>query len=71
MLLELEIISRNMLGLIFNLLSYIFEKFLFEKSDALVGIYREQRENSSKTVTLDLREYPDDDVPLSTVTATT
>ena len=44
---------------------------LFEKSDALVGIYREQRENSSKTVTLDLREYPDDDVPLSTVTATT
>lgn len=31
---------------------------LFENSDALVGIYREQRENSSKTVTLDLRNYP-------------
>lgn len=30
---------------------------LFENSDALVGIYREQRENSSKTVTLDLRNY--------------
>lgn len=32
---------------------------LFEKSDALVGIYREQRENSSKTLTLDLRSYPE------------
>lgn len=32
---------------------------LFENSDALVGIYREQRENSSKTVTLDLRNYPE------------
>lgn len=30
---------------------------LFENSDALVGIYREQRENSSKTVSLDLRNY--------------
>lgn len=30
---------------------------LFENSDTLVGIYREQRENSSKTVTLDLRKY--------------
>lgn len=30
---------------------------LFENSDALVGIYREQRENTSKTVTLDLRNY--------------
>lgn len=29
----------------------------FEKSDSLVGIYREQRENSSRTVTLDLRQY--------------
>lgn len=35
---------------------------LFEKSDALVGIYREQRENSSKTITLDLTEYPDEEV---------
>lgn len=33
---------------------------LFENSDSLVGIYREQRENSSKTVTLDLRNYEDD-----------
>lgn len=33
---------------------------LFENSDALVGIYREQRENSSKTVSLDLRKYPDE-----------
>jgi structural maintenance of chromosome 1 len=32
---------------------------LFEKSDALVGIYREQEENSSRTLTLDLRNYPD------------
>lgn len=40
---------------------------LFEKSDALVGIYREQRENSSKTVTLDLREYSDEEVPLNGV----
>lgn len=30
---------------------------LFETSDSLVGIYREQTENSSRTVTLDLREY--------------
>lgn len=30
---------------------------LFEKSEALVGIYREQVENSSKTLTLDLRNY--------------
>ncbi|KAL6454482.1 SMC1 Structural maintenance of chromosomes protein 1 [Candida maltosa Xu316] len=44
---------------------------LFEKSDALVGIYREQRENSSKTVTLDLREYPDEDIPLGTIAAAT
>lgn len=32
---------------------------LYEKSDALVGIYRDQKENCSKTVTLDLREYPE------------
>lgn len=32
---------------------------LFENSDALVGIYREQRQNSSKTVSLDLRKYPE------------
>ncbi|KAI0461035.1 hypothetical protein LJB42_001365 [Komagataella kurtzmanii] len=32
---------------------------LFEKADALVGIYREQRLNSSKAVTLDLRNFSD------------
>ncbi|KAH3668887.1 hypothetical protein OGAPHI_002642 [Ogataea philodendri] len=32
---------------------------LFERSDALVGIYREQNLNTSKTLTLDLRTYPD------------
>lgn len=42
---------------------------LFEKSDALVGIYREQREITSKTVTLDLREYPEDEIPLSAIPA--
>lgn len=42
---------------------------LFEKSDALVGIYREQRENTSKTVTLDLREYPEDEVPINAIPA--
>lgn len=30
---------------------------LFERSDALVGIYRDQDMNSSKILTLDLREY--------------
>ncbi|CUM53783.1 RecF/RecN/SMC N terminal domain-containing protein [Debaryomyces fabryi] len=38
---------------------------LFERSDALVGIYREQRENSSKTVTLDLRDYSEEEVPIA------
>ncbi|OLL24879.1 Structural maintenance of chromosomes protein 1, partial [Neolecta irregularis DAH-3] len=30
---------------------------LFHQSDALVGIYREQQQNSSKCLTLDLRKY--------------
>lgn len=38
---------------------------LFERSDALVGIYREQRENSSKTVTLDLRDYSEEEVQVA------
>lgn len=42
---------------------------LFEKSDALVGIYREQTENSSRTVTLDLRDYPDEETPIVGATA--
>lgn len=37
---------------------------LFEKSDALVGIYREQQKNSSKTVNLDLREYSEEEVQI-------
>lgn len=32
---------------------------LFERSDALVGIYRDQDDNSSRTLTLDLRSYPE------------
>lgn len=30
---------------------------MFEKSDALVGVYRQQQENSSKIVTLNLKNY--------------
>lgn len=33
---------------------------MFENSDSLVGIYRDQRENCSKTVSLDLRQYPEE-----------
>lgn len=40
---------------------------LFEKSDALVGIYREQSENSSRTLTLDLRDYPEEENPIVAV----
>ena len=45
---------------------------LYEKSDALVGVYREQGENTSKTVTLDLGEYQDEEVSLrpNPITAT-
>ncbi|KAK9456973.1 RecF/RecN/SMC protein [Dipodascopsis uninucleata] len=32
---------------------------LFQRSDALVGIYRAQLENSSRALTLDLRAYPE------------
>ncbi|BFZ60721.1 Structural maintenance of chromosomes protein 1 [Saitoella coloradoensis] len=32
---------------------------LFHQSEALVGIYRDQDENSSKPLTLDLRKYPE------------
>lgn len=45
---------------------------LFENSDALVGIYREQRENCSKTVSLDLRAYdenPQGTIPQEAATA--
>lgn len=42
---------------------------LFEKSDSLVGIFREQNQNSSKTLTLDLREFAEDEVPVVNATA--
>lgn len=29
----------------------------YEHADGLVGVYREQEENSSKTLSLDLRRY--------------
>lgn len=32
---------------------------LFEKSESLVGVYRQQRENSSQVVTLNLKNYAD------------
>ncbi|CCH62289.1 hypothetical protein TBLA_0G03530 [Henningerozyma blattae CBS 6284] len=32
---------------------------MFEKSDALVGVFRQQTENSSKALTLDLNKYAD------------
>lgn len=33
---------------------------LYEKSDALVGVYRDQDENSSKILTLDLSKYEEE-----------
>ncbi|KAL7424073.1 Structural maintenance of chromosomes protein 1 [Cryptotrichosporon argae] len=32
---------------------------LYEHADGLVGVYREQEDNSSRTLTLDLAQYPD------------
>lgn len=32
---------------------------MFEKSDALVGVYRQQKENASRVLTLDLSQYAD------------
>ncbi|CUM64074.1 uncharacterized protein PRCAT00001663001 [Priceomyces carsonii] len=57
-------------GANFQFIVISLKNSLFEKSDALVGIYREQRENSSRTVTLDLRDYSDEDVSMkSPITA--
>lgn len=53
---------KNHAGPNFQFIVISLKNTLFEKSDALVGIYREQQANSSKTVTLDLREYPDEDI---------
>lgn len=44
-------------GPLFQFIVISLKNMLFEKLDALVGIYREQVRNSSKTVTLDMREY--------------
>ncbi|KAI5967666.1 SMC1 [Candida margitis] len=55
---------KNHAGPNFQFIVISLKNNLYEKSDALVGIYREQRQNSSKTVTLDLSEYPDEDMPL-------
>ncbi|OWZ56956.1 cohesin complex subunit psm1 [Cryptococcus neoformans 125.91] len=44
--------DRNVQFLIISLKST-----LYEKADGLVGVYREQEENSSMTLTLDLRKY--------------
>ncbi|KAG7662663.1 SMC1 [[Candida] subhashii] len=56
---------RKYAGPSFQFIVISLKTSLFEKSDALVGIYREQRENSSKTVTLDLRDYPEDEAPIA------
>ncbi|KAI5950977.1 SMC1 [Candida jiufengensis] len=53
---------KNHAGPNFQFIVISLKNNLYEKSDALVGIYREQNENSSKTITLDLSEYPDEDV---------
>ncbi|KAK6204949.1 RecF/RecN/SMC N terminal domain-containing protein [Scheffersomyces amazonensis] len=48
---------RKYAGPNFQFIVISLKNSLFERSDALVGIYREQRQNSSRTVTLDLTEY--------------
>ncbi|CAH2353727.1 structural maintenance of chromosomes protein 1 [[Candida] railenensis] len=51
---------RKHAGPHFQFIVISLKNSLFEKSDALLGIYRDQVENSSRTVTLDLREYPEE-----------
>lgn len=55
---------RKNAGPNFQVIVISLKNSLFEKSDALVGIYREHQENCSKTVSLDLREYPEEETPL-------
>lgn len=50
---------RESAGPGFQFIVISLKSALFENSDALVGIYRDQRENASRTVTLDLRKYSD------------
>lgn len=49
----------------FQLIVISLKSTFFENSDALVGIYREQLENTSKTVTVDLRKYPEGSQPFA------
>ncbi|EGW34300.1 uncharacterized protein SPAPADRAFT_49353 [Spathaspora passalidarum NRRL Y-27907] len=56
---------RKNAGPNFQFIVISLKNSLFERSDSLVGIYREQRENSSKTVSLDLRDYPEEEVALT------
>lgn len=44
----------------FQIIVISLKTSLFERSEALVGIYRDQRANSSKVLTIDLREYADE-----------
>lgn len=50
---------RNNCNENFQFIVISLKNSLFEKSDSLIGIFRNQSENSSKTVTLDLRSYPE------------
>lgn len=49
----------------FQLIVISLKSTFFENSDALVGIYREQLENTSKTVSVDLRKYPEGSQPFA------
>ncbi|KAJ8141456.1 hypothetical protein OY671_005373 [Metschnikowia pulcherrima] len=51
---------KNHAGPGFQFIVISLKSSLFETSDALIGIYREQRENSSRTISLDLRSYSDE-----------
>ncbi|EPS38697.1 hypothetical protein H072_7507 [Dactylellina haptotyla CBS 200.50] len=50
---------RNNCGPGFQFIVISLKTGLFQQSQALVGIYRDQVENSSKSLTLDLRKYID------------
>lgn len=51
---------RNHAGPDFQFIVISLKNNFYSHLDALVGIYREQEQNSSKTVTMDLREYPEE-----------
>lgn len=58
---------KNHAGPGFQFIVISLKSSLFENSDALIGIYREQREKCTKTVSLDLRQYSGQpkEVPIS------